>query len=124
MTMLEQQGYVKVEITKEQIEKLEAVFNKAKNLVDNFDIKDYIKYTKKRFLFFKYKKKAYAWSEVYNSIDEKLVRVYDSGFAEPNYRLTYTHDLIKVNDVLCLVKNGKTLYLSPYMSRVLTKYTT
>ena len=122
--MLEQHGYVKVWITQEQIDKLEAVFNKAKNLVDNFDIKDYIKYTEKRFLFFKYNKKSYEWSEVYKSIDEKLVRVYDSGFTEPNYRLTYTHDLINVDDILDLVKNGKTLYLSPYMSRVLTKYTT
>jgi len=121
--MLEQQGYVKVEITQEQIDNLNAVFNKAKNLVDSFDIKDYIKPTEKRFLFFKYKKKSYALSEVYKLIDENIVRVYDSGFADTHYKLTYTNDIVKVGEIIDLVKNGRTLYLSPYMSRILTKYT-
>jgi len=122
--MLEQQVYVKVDITKEQIEKLEAVFNKAKSFIEGFRVNDYMIDIEKRFLVFRYKDKAFNWIKAKEESDKRFIRFCRASFDEDIYKPVYTHDMNYIIDILNLSDSGNELLLNPQQSRVIAKYTT
>jgi len=122
--MLEKHGYVKVEITQDQIEKLEAHFQKAKAFIEGFLVNDYMVDIEKRFLVFKYKDKAFNWSKAIKESDKRFIRFARASFDEDIYKPVYTNDMNYIIDILNLSDSGNELLLTPPMSRVLTKYTT
>lgn len=121
--MLEQHGYVKVEITQDQIEKLEAHFQKAKAFIEGFLVNDYMVDIEKRFLVFRYKDKAFNWSKARKESDKRFIRFARASFDEDIYKPVYTNDMNYIIDILNLSDSGNELLLTPPMNRVLTKYT-
>jgi len=122
--MLEQQGYVKVEITQDQIDKLEAHFQKAKSFIEGFRVNDYMVDIEKRFLVFKYKDKAFNWIKAKEESDKRFIRFCRASFDEDIYKPVYTHDMNYIIDILNLSDSGNELLLNPQQSRVIAKYTT